>query len=51
MSAKRNNVSPKFRDRAVRMVDERREDYPSESAALSSIAGKVGCTTSGAGRQ
>ncbi|WP_373288794.1 IS3 family transposase [Croceicoccus mobilis] len=45
MSATRNKFSPEFRDRAVRMVDEHRGDYPSEWAALSSIAGKVGCTT------
>lgn len=37
--------SPEFRDRAVRMVDEHRGDYPSEWAAMTSIAGKVGCTT------
>ncbi|MCK9553965.1 IS3 family transposase [Aquamicrobium sp.] len=45
MSATRNKFSPEFRDRAVRMVDEHRVDYPSEWAAMTSIAGKVGCTT------
>ena len=45
MSATRNKFSPEFRDRAVRMVDEHRGDYPSEWAAMTSIAGKVGCTT------
>lgn len=45
MSATRNKFSPEFRDRAVRMVDEHRSDYPSEWAAMTSIAGKVGCTT------
>ena len=45
MSNTRNKFSPEFRERAVRMVDEHREDYPSEWAALTSIAGKVGCTT------
>ena len=45
MSATRNKFSPEFRDRAVRMVDEHRGDYPSEWAAMISIAGKVGCTT------
>ena len=44
MSATRNKFSPEFRDRAVR-VDEHRGDYPSEWAAMTSIAGKVGCTT------
>ncbi len=51
MSATRNKFSPEFRDRAVRMVEEHRGDYPSEWAAMSSIAAKVGCTTSGAGRR
>lgn len=45
MSATRNKFSPEFRDRAVRMVDEHRGEYPSEWAAMTSIAGKVGCTT------
>ena len=45
MSATRNKFSPEFRDRAVRMVDEHRGDYPSEWAAMTSIAAKVGCTT------
>ena len=45
MSATRNKFSPEFRDRAVRMVDEHRGDCPSEWAAMTSIAGKVGCTT------
>jgi transposase len=31
--------------RAVRMVREHRSDYPSQWAAITSIAGKVGCTT------
>jgi len=41
MSATRNKFSPEFRDRAVRMVEEHRGDYPSEWAAMSSIAAKV----------
>lgn len=45
MSATRNKFSPEFRDRAVRIVEEHRGDYPSEWAAMSSIAAKVGCTT------
>jgi transposase len=40
MSATRNKFSPEFRDRAVRMVEEHRGDYPSEWAAMSSIAAK-----------
>jgi transposase-like protein len=45
MSATRNKFSPEFRDRALRMVEEHRGDYPLEWAAMSSIAAKVGCTT------
>lgn len=45
MSAARNRFSPGFRDRAVRMVEGHRGDYPSEWAAMSSIAARVGCTT------
>ena len=40
----RNKFSPEVRERAVRMVEEHRSDYASEWAALSSIAGKIGCT-------
>lgn len=28
------------------MVDEHREDYPSEWAAMTSITGKIGCSAS-----
>ena len=35
---------PEVRARAVRMVQEHRGYYPSEWAALSSIAAKIGCT-------
>lgn len=45
MSATRNKFSPECRDRAVRMVEEHRANYPSEWAAMTSIAGEVGCTT------
>jgi len=41
----RNKFSPEVRDRAVRMVGEHRGDYGSEWAAMTSIAGKIGCTT------
>ena len=41
------NKSPKFsrevRERAVRMVQEHRVDYPSLWAAIESIAPKIGC--------
>lgn len=36
--------SPEVRERAVRMVDEQRADYGSEWEAITSIAGKFGCT-------
>jgi transposase len=35
--------SPEVRERAIRMVREHREEYGSEWAAISSIAGKIGC--------
>lgn len=35
---------PEVRDRAVRMVLEHAEEYPSQWAAMSSIAQKLGCT-------
>jgi transposase-like protein len=44
MSATRNKFSPEVRDRAVCMVEEHRGDFPSEWAAMRSIAAKVGCT-------
>lgn len=44
MSATRNEFLPEFRDRALRMVEEHRGDYPSEWAPMSSIAAKVGRT-------
>jgi len=51
MSATRTKFAPEFRDRAVRMVHEHRGDYPSEWAAMTSIAGKVGCTNRDAAPQ
>src|ERR1700720_3325782 len=39
-----NKFSPEVRERAVRMVFDHKADYPSEWAALSSIAAKIGCT-------
>jgi transposase-like protein len=40
----RNKFSGEVRARAVRMVEEHRGDYASEWAAITSIAGKIGCT-------
>jgi len=44
MSKTRNKFSPEVRERAVRMVGEHRADYGSEWEAMTSIAGKNGCT-------
>ena len=44
MSKTTNKFSPEVRERAVRMVGEHRADYGSEWAAMTSIAGKIGCT-------
>lgn len=35
--------SPEVRERAVRMVQEHRNEYPSQWAAIESIAPKIGC--------
>ena len=43
MSKKSNQFSPEVRDRAVRMVREHRDEYPSLWAAIESIAPKIGC--------
>ena len=40
---KPTTYSPEVRERAVRMVMEHRDDYPSEWAAIESIAPKIGC--------
>ena len=40
----RIEFSPEVRDRAVQMVEEHRADYGTEWAAITSIAGKIGCT-------
>ena len=37
--------SPEFRERAVRLVIEHRDEYRSEAAALTAIAGKLGCAS------
>jgi len=41
---KSSKFSPEVVERAVRMVFEAREQYPSQWAAIESIAGKIGCT-------
>ena len=38
-----NKFSPEVRERAVRMVLEHRGEYPSQWAAIESIAPKIGC--------
>jgi len=40
---KSNKFSPEVRKRAVRMVLEHREEYPSLWAAVESLAPKIGC--------
>ena len=40
---KSNKFSPEVRERAVRLVQENRSDYPSLWAAVESIAPKIGC--------
>ena len=40
---KPNKFSPEVRERAVRMVQEHRKDYPSLWSAIESIAPKIGC--------
>jgi transposase len=39
-----NGYSPEVRERAVRMVAEHRDEYPSEWAAFTSISAKLGMT-------
>jgi transposase len=41
--AKSNKFSPEVRERAVRLVQEHRGEYPSLWAAIESIAPKIGC--------
>jgi transposase-like protein len=46
MEAKKTSSKflPEVRERAVRLVREHRGDYPSQWAAMASIASKIGCT-------
>ena len=41
---KRGDFSPEVRERAMRLVREQREQYPSQWAAISAIAPKLGMT-------
>lgn len=43
MSKTTNKFSPEIRERAVRMVLDHRDDYPSHWAAIVSISEKIGC--------
>ena len=43
--SKTNKFSPEVRERAVRMVQEHRGEYPSLWAAVESIAPKIGCVS------
>ena len=45
MSETSKRYSPEVRERAVRMVLEHQHEYPSQWAAMISIAGKIGCTS------
>ena len=40
----RKTFSPEVQERAVRRVEEHRQDYPSQWSAIESIAGKIGCS-------
>ena len=42
---KTNKLSPEVRERAVRLVQEHRGEYPSLWAAVESIAPKIGCVS------
>ena len=44
MNKKSNRFPPEVRERAVRLVQEHRGQYPSLWAAAESIAPKIGCT-------
>lgn len=41
---RQRRFSPEVRERAVRLVQQHQCDHPSEWAAITSIAAKIGCT-------
>jgi transposase len=41
---RQRRFSPEVRERAVRLVQQHQGDHPSEWAAISSVAAKIGCT-------
>jgi len=43
MNKKSNRFAPEIRERAVRLVQEHRGEYPSLWACIESIAPKIGC--------
>jgi transposase len=43
--ARPSKYSPELRERAVRMVFEHAAEYPSQWAAIRSVAEKIGCAT------
>ncbi|MBO6514915.1 MAG: transposase [Phycisphaerales bacterium] len=45
MSKTTSTFSPEVRERAVQIVREHRGEYPSRWAAITSIAGKIGCAS------
>jgi transposase len=42
--ARPSRYSPEVRERAVRMVEDHREEYSSQWASIQSISQKIGCT-------
>ena len=40
-----NKYSPEVRERAIRLVQEHRGDYPSQWVTIESIAPKIGCSS------
>ena len=40
----KSNYSPEIKERAVQLVIESEKDYPSNCAAITNIAPKIGCT-------